>query len=134
VPRSNLLSVTRSAELRAPDQNVPRPRLEDLRAPAPGQRPAAPSRPPAAEGRKAEAGPAAPIERQLLEMLLAGPDLVPLAAAEIGVTDIRHPGLRRLLEGLYQLQAVGQVPDLDRLRSALVDNQPLAAYALRMQE
>jgi hypothetical protein len=78
--------------------------------------------------------PADPAERQLLEMLLADAALVPLATAEVSPTDVRHPGLRRLFEGLLHLQASGQTPDLDHLRPLLMDNGPLAEYALRMQE
>ena len=46
---------------------------------------------------------------------------------------IEHPGLRRLLEGLYQLQAEGLTPDLDHLRFR-IDNPRLLARALEWQE
>ena len=62
---------------------------------------------PAAEEAERKA-PAAPEERQLLEVLLAEPDLV-FAAAEAAMPpeEIAHPGLRRLLEGLYALARGG---------------------------
>jgi DNA primase len=126
------LIVTRIAQRLALDQKVVWARLDELQRQRRAAEPAGGMGEPAAPAvRQAKAEP---IERQLLEMLLADPNLVPVAAAEISVTEVRHPGLRRLLEGLYQLQAAGQVPDLDHLRPSLVDNQPLADYALRMEE
>jgi hypothetical protein len=46
---------------------------------------------------------------------------------------VEHPGLRQLLEGLYQLQQDGQSPELDALRSKLT-NPALAQAALEMQQ
>ena len=80
-----------------------------------------------------KAAPAPPLERQLLEILLAEPDLVPVAAAEVRPDDLTHPGLRRLLENLYALQTRGEPADLDGLRP-LLDHPALAAKALEMQE
>jgi hypothetical protein len=82
------------------------------------------------ESRKA---PAPPRERQLLQVLLADPGLVRLAAQEIAPTEVEHPGLRQLLEGLYDLEARGERPDLDRLRP-MIDNPALAQTALEFQE
>jgi DNA primase len=83
-------------------------------------------------------GPAAPDERQLLEVLLADARLVaraaaPVTAGGVQVEEIAHPGLRRLLEGLYALHQSGQLPTLDRLRETL-DNPPLIAKAFELQE
>jgi DNA primase len=61
-------------------------------------------------------GPAPPLERQLLELLLADHNLVPQAAREVQPDELTHPGLRKLLTGLYQLTAMGQPPELDGLR------------------
>ncbi len=77
--------------------------------------------------------PAAAEERELLEVLLAEPRLVAAAAVEVPPEEIQHPGLRRLLEGLYQLQAEGRTPDLDLMRPA-IDNPRLESAALEMQE
>jgi DNA primase len=85
---------------------------------------------PKEEERKA---PAAPEERELLRVLLADPALVPAAAAEVTPEDIRHPGLRRLLEGLYTLSAAGQTPDLDHLQ-ARIDHPGLISVALQMRD
>lgn len=124
------LIVTRIAQRLALQEKTIWARLEELRKQRrPANRPERPE--PENTERRAAADPA---ERQLLEMLLADATLVPVAAAEIGPAIIGHPGLRRLLEGLYQLQASGQTPDLDHLRPLLMDNDALAEYALRMQE
>ncbi len=72
-------------------------------------------------------------ERELLELLLAEDSLVAEAAASVPLDKIQHPGLRRLLAGLYALQAEGLPPTLDQLRARLEDG-PLAQDALRMQE
>ncbi|MEZ6143026.1 MAG: DNA primase [Zavarzinella sp.] len=79
------------------------------------------------------AGPAARLERQLLEILLAEPTLVAEAQAAIPEEEITHPGLRKLLKGLYQLQSNFLAPDIDGLRDIL--NQPnLIAKAIELQE
>jgi DNA primase len=84
-------------------------------------------------GEEERKAPAAPEERDLLRVLLAEPALVPVAAAAVAPEDIRHPGLRRLLEGLYALQAEGEVPDLDHLRARIEDPRLMSA-ALRLQD
>jgi DNA primase len=76
---------------------------------------------------------AAPLERELLEVLLAEPDLVVQAAEAVRADEIAHPGLQRLLEGLYDLLKAGQPPTLDLLRPRL-DSVPLAAKALVLQQ
>jgi len=78
--------------------------------------------------------PAEPLERELLEVLLADPALVAEAREEVSADEIRHPGLRRLLEGLYDLVEEGEEPGLDALRLRIADRPQLADYALRMQE
>jgi DNA primase len=87
------------------------------------------------EEREAERkAPAPGRERELLEVVLADPALVPVVATEVAPEHLEHPGLRRLLTELYALQAGGLVPDLDQLRVRLIDNPPLAEYALKMQD
>lgn len=78
-------------------------------------------------------GPAQTAERQLLEVLLAEPELVPTAAASLAAEEITHTGLRRLLVELYALHASGQVPDMDALRIRLIDRPDLVDAALRLQ-
>jgi len=80
------------------------------------------------------AAPADPLERELLEVLLADPLLVPAAKAEVAVAEVAHPGLSRLLAGLYALYDEGLTPDLDALRLRLADNPRLAGFALEAQE
>jgi DNA primase len=77
--------------------------------------------------------PAPRHERELLEVLLADPALVPVAAAKVAPERITHPGLRKTLEGLYRLHAAGEPPDLDQLRLH-IDNPRLGEYLLRMQD
>jgi DNA primase len=85
----------------------------------------------------ARSSKAVPEERELLEVLLTEEALVAEAAASIQPDEIQHPGLRRLLVGLYALLAEGVPPNLDQLRARLLqggDDGPLAQYALNMQE
>lgn len=72
-------------------------------------------------------------EVELLEVLLAEPELVGLARAEIDPSRIEHPEIRLLIEGLYRLQAEGLPPDLDHLRGRL-DNEVLLAKAFNRQQ
>ncbi len=66
--------------------------------------------------------PADKHEIELLEVLLADGSLVGQALAEVAPSEMKHPGLRLLLEGLYRLHAEGLKPDLDHLRGALIMN------------
>jgi DNA primase len=77
--------------------------------------------------------PAAPEERELLEVLLAAPELVAQARAEIPAATVEHPGLRRLLEGLYALHDDGEPATLDGLRPRL-DHPRLAQKALELMD
>jgi DNA primase len=92
-------------------------------------RPAAPE----PEESRPKAGPADPLERELLQLLLADPGLVAEAYVDIRPEDLEHPGLQKLLAGLYHLQEMGERPEVDGLR-ALLDNPPLSAKALELQE
>jgi DNA primase len=78
-------------------------------------------------------GPAASHERELIEVLLAEPNLVCRAMQEIPADTIEHPGLRRVLVALYGLQAGGRTPDLDRLREQL-DNEKLLQKVFELQD
>ena len=80
-----------------------------------------------------KAGPAAAAEKQLVEILLADPGLVPKAAAAIAPDEVTHSGLRRLLSELYRSQAAGAVPDLDWLREQLIDRPDLFEWAMKHQ-
>jgi DNA primase len=76
---------------------------------------------------------AAPHEKQLLEVLLADPGLVPAARDGVSLGEIGHLGLRQLLAGLYALHEEREPPTLDLLRARL-DNPRLAEAALELQE
>lgn len=78
------------------------------------------------------AAPAPLEERQLLQVLLAEPALVSRAQAGLAAAELSHPGLRRLLEGLYLLQLTGRPPTLDELRAEL-DGSPLLNKAFELQ-
>jgi hypothetical protein len=81
-----------------------------------------------------QAAAAEPLERELLEVLLAGSALVTVAREQIAADEIRHPGLRRLLEGLYDLLEEAEEPDLDALRLRIADRPQLADHALKLRE
>jgi DNA primase len=77
-----------------------------------------PAPPPSEEPRAAKA---MPHERELVEVLLAEPSLVPRSAVEIPPAEMEHPGLRKVIEALYRLHAQGQTADLDHLQGAIDD-------------
>jgi DNA primase len=126
------LMVSRIARRLALKEETVWARLDELRARRRGA-----DSPPKPRTEAAEGGPrqakAPPEESQLLQVLLADPDLVPTAAAAVRPEEVGHPGLRRLLEGLYALHAAGEPPTLDQLRPRL-DNVRLAAKALELQD
>jgi len=136
------LVVNRIAHRLGIDERTVRARLQELRQ----QHAARPDyrRPPAPASREREGpeqageekreAPAAPRERVLLQLLLADPALVPEAARDIRPEEVQHQGLRRLLEGLYALHTEGETPDLDGLRSRIIDVPRLAEAALALQE
>jgi DNA primase len=107
-------------------------RLEEIRArKRDGAVPATAPRAREEEPPRAAKAPAE--ESQLLQVLLAEPALVQAAQGALTPDEITHPGLRKLLEGLYALQDAGEPPTLDQLRPRL-DNVPLAAKALELQD
>ncbi len=79
-----------------------------------------------------KAGPAEACEKQLVELLLADPGLVPTAAFAVTPDELTHSGLRRLLGEMYAVQAAGAVPDLDALRERLADRPDLYDAAQKL--
>ena len=69
----------------------------------------------------AEPSVPAPFEADLLKILLAEPALVARASMELASSQIEHPGVRKIVEGLYRLLAEELTPDLDSLRGRLDD-------------
>jgi DNA primase len=104
------------AKRKAPEREAPRPAAEKAE-PAPALRQA----------------PAPPHERELIELLLADPALVATAQDALTAEEVEHPGLRRLLEGLYELRQEGRQPDLDQLLGRL-DNERLSDSARKLQD
>ena len=115
----------RLAELKAERRSKEQQRMSEERRAEPRQ--AAKPPPRSASGQQV-------IERQLLELLLAEPALVPDAYATVPPETLTHTGLRRMLDELYALHAAGDTPDLDALRVRLIDRPDLAESALRLQE
>ncbi len=127
------LVINRIAQRLALKEETVWARLKELRSSRRNGDPPEARRPgedPTAEKRTA---PAPEREKQLLQVLLAEPKLVARAVAEIRADELEHPGLRRLLEGLYLLYAAGETPDLDLLRPK-IENPQLAEHALRMRD
>ncbi len=108
-------------------------RLKELRERKRGEGPSSSPAAPATESATGQrSAKAAPLECELLQVLLAEPALVDQAAAAVRPEEIAHPGLRKLLDGLYGLLTAGEPPTLDLLRPRL-DSVPLAAKALELQ-
>jgi DNA primase len=127
------LAVTRIAQRLAIKEETVWARLHELRA----ARRRDASEPPARDGNGNGEGdkprPPAPLERQLLEVLLAEPELVARAATEVSPDEVEHPRARRLLQELYLIRTDGHSPDLDHLRDRINDSD-LTAAALKLQE
>ncbi len=113
-------------------------RLDELRKARPVEKAVAPVHTIEADEvvltRNGATSPADPLERQLIEALLAEPVLVTKAYAEVPIDEVKHPGLKRILTEMYGLMAIGEVPDLDALRMRLIDKPKLADFALRALE
>jgi DNA primase len=78
-------------------------------------------------------GPAQTAERQLLELLLASPELIPTAMRSMTADAISHTGLQRMLRELYSLHESGQPADMDALRIRLIDRPDLVEAARQLQ-
>ncbi|GIW81754.1 MAG: DNA primase [Gemmatales bacterium] len=103
-------------------------RLRELRS-----RSRAPVEKPAQQQTETRAAPAAEHEKQLVQILLASPELVGVAQANLALEEIEHPGLRRLVQILFDLHKAGEPVGLDRLRER-VENQRLGEIALQFAE
>ncbi len=74
------------------------------------------------------------VERELVECLLAEPELTASAKMQLPLEEIEHQGLRRIVHEMYDLMGDGLVPELDTLRLRLMDKPKLADFALRALE
>jgi DNA primase len=124
------LMVTRIAQRLGLRETTVRLRLDELRL---RRQRADESRRRTEGGDEVREARALPHEKQLLEVLLADPALVPAARDEVKAGEIDHLGLRQLLAGLYALHAEGEPPTLDLLRARLDDSR-LAEAALKLQD
>jgi DNA primase len=88
--------------------------------------------PSSATQRKSGAAPV--LERQLLQILLAEPELVASAHAAIPLDTISHTGLKRMLLELYAIHEQNVPADLDHLRVRLIDRPDLATAAIDLQQ
>ena len=61
-------------------------------------------------------------EADLLKILLADPALVVQASDKLPFSQIEHPGVRKIVEGLYRLILEKQTPNLENLRGRLEDS------------
>jgi DNA primase len=107
-------------------------RLGELRKTLPTLRNGRPQ-PTQASDSAPRSAPASPIERELLECLLAEPRLVSRAMDEVPAEALRHPGLRRLLEECYGLVRSGVPVNVDTLRFRLSDNRSLSEFVMVLQ-
>ena len=123
------MMLTRLAHRLGVREELIRSRLMELRSQHRDAGATSPDRRPGASEKKASPPPPPPHERELLELLLGTPALVPAAVKAIGLHEITHADVRQLVEGLYNLQHEGEVPDLDALRPRL-GNPALAALAM----
>ncbi len=73
-------------------------------------------------------------EKQLVEILLADPALIPQACAVWPAEAMRHPRLRRILSELYGIYHSGGIADLDALRERLFDRPDLYDDACRLHQ
>ncbi|MFM8271179.1 MAG: DNA primase [Gemmata sp.] len=126
-------------ELRKEYEQRERDRQQKEREQAARDNPA-PARPkpdavlPTTERRGARSGPEAAAERQMVELLLGDPALVPTAAEQLSPEEITHTGIRRIVTEMFAIQAAGMVADLEALRVRLEDRRDLfdaAAYQLQ---
>jgi DNA primase len=109
-------------ERRRKEQQQPRP-VPQASAARVTEKPAAPVD---------KADPQYQCERQLLQLVLAEPALIPKAATTVCPEQVGHSGLRRMLGELYAIQAAGGVPDLDGLRERLHDRTDLFEAAQKL--
>ncbi|MBN9121999.1 MAG: DNA primase [Planctomycetes bacterium] len=77
------------------------------------------------DGSRGKSDPHHFLATTLVRLLVAEPELVPVAAAEIKPEDIGHTGVRRLVGEMYAVWERGQVPDIEVMRARLEDRPDL---------
>jgi DNA primase len=124
------LLVTRIAQRAGVKEETVWKRLHELR---PAQR-AAGDRTEQANAEEPQQARASRVERELLGVLLAEPELTARAQEEVETQDIIHPGLQRMLQEIYALATAGESPSADRVRAKLADNTRLSEYVLVLRD
>ncbi len=127
------LMVNRIAQRLALKEETLWARLNDLRKERGGATAPRPRRGPSADG--AEPQGRRPLRRRKNCSRCCWPSRTwwPWPREAVRPEEIAHPGLRRLLEGLYALLAEGEPVTLDSLRGRL-DNPRLEEHALKLQD
>ncbi len=74
-----------------------------------------------------------PEEKELVEVLLANPDLVLRARQDLSIDEMNHPGLRQIVSILFDLQDEKQTPDLDAVRARMGDS-PIGSRLLDLAD
>lgn len=74
-----------------------------------------------------------PEEKELVEVLLANPDLVFRAKQDLSIDDLNHPGLRQIVSILFDLLDEKQTPDLDAVRARMGDS-PIGSRLLDLAD
>jgi len=74
-----------------------------------------------------------PEEKELVEVLLANPDLVLRARQDLSIDDMNHPGLRQIVSILFDLQDEKQTPDLNAVRARMGDS-PIGSRLLDLAD
>ncbi len=78
--------------------------------------------------------PASILERQLIQLLLAEPSLIPDAFSRVDPETVAHTGIRRMIVELFGLHESGNHADLDGLRFRLLDRPELFEAAMKLQD
>jgi DNA primase len=124
------LMLSRVSQRFALQEETVRGRLQELRAQRVGDdRPVRVDSPEKEKHR----GPAPKREVYLVQLLLAEPALVPVAAAEVSLDMITHPGLRQVIGELYALHAAGEPCTVNLLRLR-IPNTELTDRMVEQQE
>lgn len=74
-----------------------------------------------------------PEEKELVEVLLANPDLVFRARQDLSIDDLNHPGLRQIVSILFDLLDEKRTPDLDAVRARMGDS-PIGSKLLDLAD
>ncbi|MCS7014878.1 MAG: DNA primase [Gemmatales bacterium] len=75
-----------------------------------------------------------PLERQLLEILLAEPALLQEFDNQLPVELVEHRGIRQMLARMLRIWRAGEVPHLERMRQEFADQPRLCTYLLQLHD